>query len=140
MNESNDIDSNLQTALQSCLNDLQYDRVRTVGASLAKGLTLAEACIISQVDIDKLLALSAKYRPVEDYITFKQTTFKASIIKQLSTQALNGDTKLAIWFTERLDDLNPRPKDDTPDNPLVQGLDFIRKNGDASPLTVKDIA
>jgi hypothetical protein len=142
MDDIDNIDNNLQQALQSCLNDTQYDRVRTVGAAIAKGLTLHEACVISHVDIDKLLALSEKYKPVSDYISFKQTTFKATLIKQLSTQALNGDAKLATWFMERLyDEYNPRVKrgETQSDNLLVEGLEFIRKNGDKTPLTVKDI-
>ena len=137
------IDNNLQEAVRKCLNDTQYDRIRTVGAALAKGLTLHEACTISNVDIDKLIALRGKYAAVDDYLTFKQTTFKATLIKQLSTQALNGDAKLAQWFMERLyEEYNPRVKKESgnpTENILIEGLDFIRKNGDKTPLTVKDI-
>ncbi len=143
MDETDSIDNNLQQQMQKCLNDAQYDRVRTVGAAIAKGLTMHEACVISHVDIDKLIALKEKYRAVEDYLNFKQTTFKASLIKQLSTQALNGDAKLATWFMERLyEEYNPRVKrgETQNDNLLVEGLEFIRKNGDKTPLTVKDIS
>ena len=138
-----DIDNNLKEALQSSLSESQYDKVRAVGASISKGLTLNEACIISQVDIDKLLALSKKKQCVQDYLNFKQTTFKATLLKGLSTQALNGDVKLAQWFMERLyDEYNPRAramqKDvSQEDHPLAQGLEYVRKNGDSQPLTTK---
>lgn len=143
--ENDDIDNNLKEALQSTLSDAQYNAIRAVGASIAKGLTLYEACILSQVDIDKLIALQNKCRPVQDYITFKQTTFKATLIKQLSTQALNGDAKLAQWFMERLyEEYNPRIKreDDTSklNNLLEQGLAYVRQNGDSKPLAIKDTA
>ena len=139
-----DIENNLQEALRKCLSDTQYDKIRTLGALIAKGLTLHEACTLSHVDIDKLIALRHKHAPVDDYLTFKQTTFKATLLKQLSNQALNGDAKLAQWFMERLyEEYNPRTKKESSnptENLLVEGLDFIRKNGDKKPLTVKDIS
>lgn len=143
--ENDEIDNNLKSALQAVLSDAQYDKVRAVGASIAKGLTLFEACTISQVDIDKLITLQSKHKQVQDYIAFKQTSFKATLLKQLSTQAMNGDAKLAQWFMERLyEEYNPRYKQQSrdtseEDHPLYQGLAYVRQNGDKNPLAVKDI-
>lgn len=140
---SDDIDNNLKDALQHTLSDTQYDKVRSIGASLANGLTIAEACIISNVDIDKFLNLSKKNKAVNDYILFKQTNFKATLIEQLFQQA-KTDTKVAQWFLERLyDEYNPRSKAQSlvseEEHPLMQGLAYVRRNGDSTPLATRCI-
>lgn len=129
----------LETLAREKLTPQSIKALKKIAYYTAKvGLTLPEACMLSDVDYEKFQE-EMKLEPlIGKIIKMKELEFKKDMLHTISNKARGGDDKLAAWLLERrypeeygAKKVNPNaPSDD----PFLLAMEFIRKNGDSNPL------
>lgn len=119
--------------------DEVYQKLKIVGAFLLQGITLEESCILARIDPERFTMIFNENADVRAYITFKQTSWKAKLLRTLTNSAIDRmDEKVAGWLLQRKFKKEYGDKAEGIEiigpHVLEQGLDFIRKNGDTTPL------
>lgn len=131
--------ANFDTQLKARYKPDMYRKLRTIGAFVANGTSVPEACILSLIDPDELTRLMDEDPAVKAFVVHKEITYKAKLIKTLSVSAFGGNVKAAGYLLEqkyreefgRRSSKDPltRAQDD-----IQQALEFIRENGDLNPI------
>lgn len=133
---------NFDEALQAGFSAEQHKKLRTLGAFIMQGLSFDESCILARIAPEKMTALATANPDIAAFIKFKQTAYKAHLLKTISGRAKDGDAKMSGWLLERqfASEFNAKPpsaEDTREPHLLEQGIDFIRKAGDADTLVKK---
>lgn len=120
-------------------DEVIYKKIRTIGAFIMRGLSLEEACILSRIIPSRLTAMMEEHDDVKAFILFKQTAYKAALLKTLSVSATDGlNMKSAGYLLEKqfASEYGKKSKDDTdrPLDMLEAAIEFVRENSDASPI------
>jgi len=130
---------NFDTSLKERFKPEQYRKLRTIGAFIMQGLALEECCILARVDPSKMTTLMMSNPDVAAFIKFKQTAYKAHLLKSITGRAKDGDAKMSGWLLEKqyASEFNvkpPNPEDNREPHLLEAGLSYIRSAGDTDPL------
>ena len=135
--------------LVSILSDTDYKKVQVVGAFLMSGMELDECCILAHMNPQRFAFMMEEFPDVKTYVVFKKVAYKASLMRVLSHQAIHSmNEKIAGWILERKYREEYSTKDnDRPDegrklNALEAGIEYIRENGDSTPIVkaqVRDV-
>lgn len=109
------------------------------------GLSIEEACTLANFSFEELKNIMQKDPLVEKIITMKELEFKKDMLHTVTVRARNGDDRLALWLLERkypseFANQKIKPSDNQEKNFLFQAIEFIQRNGDASPLVAKENA
>jgi len=106
------------------------------------GMNIKEACIIAEVDYEKLVVLMQNDPLIERLIKTKDLEYKRALLKTVSSKAKTDD-KQAQWLLQARypDEFNPRKGsgggDGGGDDLLGVAIEFIQKTGDNSPLVTE---
>lgn len=103
------------------------------------GLTIEEACTLTNFPFEDLKNIMQKEPLVAKIISMKELEFKKDMLHTVAVRARNGDDKLALWLLERrypeqFAQQKNRPSEDKDKNFLFQAIEFIQRSGDSAPL------
>lgn len=130
---------NFDTSLKERFKPEQYKKLRTIGAFIMQGLALEECCILARVDPSKMTTLMMSNPDVAAFIKFKQTAYKAHLLKSITGRAKDGDAKMSGWLLEKqyASEFNAKPlspEDTREPHMLEAGLRYVQEAGDVVPL------
>lgn len=106
------------------------------------GLSLQEACVLSNIDYERFMQESKVEPLIGKIIKMKELEFKKDMIGILTKKAREGDDKLAQWLLEKKfpDEYSDKKKSGNNDDVLFEALRFIRVKGDNNPLISESTA
>jgi hypothetical protein len=136
---------NFDTQLRALFPDEKdYRILRTIGAFIMRGLSLSEACVLSRISYEKFESLMLQHDPIAEFITFKQTAYKASLLNTLAADATDGKkTRVAGYLLENQyrEDFGKKSKEDRtrPPDALDRALEAVRESGDSEPLVRREL-
>lgn len=117
----------------------KYRKLKTIGAFIANGSTIDDACVLALIDPENLKAIMKGDQYVRAFIRHKQISHKAKLLKTISQAGFHGNVKAAGYLLEqqhRDEYGKKRDDDDTRDPDMVQrAIEAVREKGDARPLT-----
>lgn len=103
------------------------------------GLEFDEACKMVRFSPDDMKKKIEKFPVIQDLVDTKILEYKMGLIKTVSTKALAGDDKMAMWLLERRfpGEFNPKkgtgaPTDDQ--DLLGMAIEYVRKTSVTNPL------
>lgn len=127
-------------SLKKKLDDAQYKKLRTVGALIMRGLSLEESCILARVNPTSFSVLMQHDSDVSDFIIFKQISYKADLLKTISSGAISGrqvktagyllEKKFPHEYDKKKGEGDPGKQRDI----VAEAIKFVRENSDAHPL------
>lgn len=126
-------------SLRAKFSDLEYKKLRTIGAFIMRGLPRGEASELARVLPDRLETLIETNVDVAAFIRFKEIAYKASLLNTLTAAAISGrHGKSAGWLLEKQfrNGFGKNTKDDGIEgyDPVREAIDVIRSAGDTKPL------
>lgn len=132
---------NFDASLKAKFSDLEYKKLRTIGAFIMRGLPIDECCVLARVSYTKLQILMEENSDVKDFIIFKQISFKAGLLNTLSASATIGrQAKSAGYLLEKKypKEFDQKKVDDGARQPDVveRAIAFVRSNSDKNPLVI----
>lgn len=103
------------------------------------GLSLDEACVLTDMDPEWFLNQMKLNPVIEKVIKIKELEYKKDLLSTLSRKARGGDDKMSMWLLERRypGEFGTRKRADgsSSDGDLIfEAIEFIQKNGDNTPL------
>lgn len=136
---------NFDSSLKVKLSDVEYKKLRTIGAFIMRGLSLEESCVLARVSKAKLDEVSEANEDVRNFISFKQIAFKAELLNTLSASATVGrQAKSAGYLLEKKypKEFDPKKTDDSAREPdiIERAIQFVRENSEHSPLVIKALS
>jgi hypothetical protein len=128
--------------LKERFTETEYKKLRTVGAFIMRGLDLREACVLSRLNYMKFTELMEKIPEVAEFIDFKQTQYKASLLTVLATGAVGRkEVKTAGYLLENQkqfrNEFGKKSKGDDPDRPMdaiESAIAAVREDGDSHSI------
>ena len=121
------------------LSGMLLKAVKKIAYYLSKvGLSLDEACMLVDIDVDKFREEIKLHPIISKIIRMKELEYKKDLLYTLSSKARSGDDKLATWLLERrhpeeFGDKKAKPDSGTHDL-VLEAIKFIQGNGDNNPL------
>lgn len=119
-----------------------FDKVKKIAHYIGrKGMSVGDACLLVDIDVDKFKEVVEKYPIVTKLIQTKELEYKSGLLSVLSRKARSGDDKLAQYLLERrfpdeFGSIDKRRKlpDGSEQNIFEQAIVFIQQHGDSVPL------
>lgn len=102
------------------------------------GLPLQEACILVDIDYEKLKEQMKVEPLIAKIIKAKELEYKKDLLHTISNKGKNGDDKIAQWllakrYPDEYGDAK-RGEGEGGEDFMFEAIKFIRKNGDNSPM------
>lgn len=117
-----------------------YKQIRTIGAFIANGSSLEDACILALIDPENFLEIMKIDPNVRAFVRYKETAHKAKLLKTITQSAADGNVKAAGYLLEQKhrDEFGKRAADDDRRDPddIERALEFIRESGDTTPIAL----
>lgn len=134
-----DAEVNFDASLKEKFSDVEYKKLRTIGAFIMRGLTLDESCVLARVSKTILDQAMKEHEDVCSFIIFKQIAYKAGLLNTLSASAVQGrQAKSAGYLLEKKypKEFDPKKGEGDAREPDVveRAIRFVRENSDADPL------
>jgi hypothetical protein len=132
--------SDLEAEIQEKYNEKTVDMLQRLAYEVSViGLRLEEACLIVEVDYEKLLAMIQADPLIERLIKTKDLQYKRKLIKTVSIKASTDDRIAMTLLQSRYpDEFNKRKGggsgEGDSDDLLGVAIEFIQKSGDNTPL------
>lgn len=129
----------LESEATKLLTPREFDILKSICVAVGKdGMTVEEACQLSNVSYVVLKALAEKHLVVGRIIALKELEYKRSLMKALSAKARSGDDKVSQWLLEQRypEEFGSKRKKDSNDSGdmLKEAIAFIQERGDATPI------
>ena len=130
---------NFDSSLKAKFSEVEYKKLRTIGAFIMRGLSIEESCVLARVSKSKLDVLTEANEDVRSFIIFKQIAYKAELLNTLSASATQGrQAKTAGYLLEKKypREFDVKKGDDDVRQPDVveRAIAYVRANSDSVPL------
>lgn len=91
----------LEDQAKAILTPQDFEVLKFIAVAIGKdGMTPQEACMLANVEYEKLIALMQRTPIVASIVKLKELEYKRSLMKALSVKARSGDDKLATMLLE----------------------------------------
>lgn len=131
----------LETEATKVLTEKDMSTLRVIAKAIGKdGMTVEEACQLSNVPHERFKRLCIEHPVVQRIISLKELEYKQSILRSLSSKARSGDDKIAQWLLERRypEEFGSKKGGGggVVEDPMSDIIKFVQSHGDSSPLVV----
>jgi len=131
----------LSAAAIEQLSPYQVKKLKQISYAISKiGLSVQDACVVVNLDPRTLEDWRKDHAIIGFIIDRKRLELKKNLLSILTAQAIKGDKALAQLLLERLfpeDFAKNKTPDSMNDDIIAQGIEFIQKHGDSSPLVTE---